>query len=196
MSEMVEERLFNLLPPIMPIEAKFQLTESFWKHIGFTSTKNYYIGLDVDLEAVSQLVKKHFEKVVIRSAIPNSMDVRLNWLSQSDVGVKQQLINHFRQQEKLLLHEALQIQLPIIINHFKSEKGSLTTHDTQILKVDKHEVRIIFDERVNGVSETAPTRSETAPARSETAPARPVDKAYNWIWWVIGIIIVLWLLSK
>jgi hypothetical protein len=117
------------------------------------------------------------------------MEVRLNFLSQGNHGVKQQLINHFRQQEKLLLHEALHVQLPIIINHFKSEKGSLTTHDTQILKVDKHEVRIIFSERVNGVSETAPTRSETA-------PTRPVEKSYNWIWWVIGIIIVLWLLIK
>ena len=182
MSGMVAERLFNLLPPIMPLEAKFQLTESLWKHVGPSSTKNYYVGLDADIEDVSQRVKKHLEEVVIHYEIPGSMEARFNWLSHGNVLVKQQLLNHFRQQEKLLLQEALHTKLPIIISHLNSEKGSLTTHAAQVLTVGKHEVRVIFSEGVNGVS--------------ETAPARPVEKGNNWILWVIGIILVLWLLSK
>lgn len=183
MSGMVAERLFNLLPPIMPLEAKFQLTESLWKHVGPFSKKTYYIGLDADLDEVSQQVREHLEKVVINYEISSPMEARFKWLSQGDVGIKQQLLNHFRQQEKFLLSEALRTQLPILMNHLNSEKGSLTTHVAQVLKVGKHEVRIIVDELVNGVS--------------DSASARIVEKGNNnWIWWVIGIIFVLWLLSK
>lgn len=183
MSGMVAERLFNLLPPVMPIEAKFQLTESLWKHVGPSSNKNYYVGLDVNLEDIVNHVKAHLEEVVTHYQIPSSMEARFNWLSQGDVTVKQQLLNHFRQQEKALLSEALRTQLPILISHLNSEKGNLTTHAAQVLKVGKHEVRVVVSEGVNGVSETAPLRTSD-------------PSNYSWIWGVVGIIFVLWLLSK
>ncbi|PIO90932.1 MAG: hypothetical protein COZ20_06815 [Gallionellales bacterium CG_4_10_14_3_um_filter_54_96] len=183
MSGMVAERLFNLLPPTMPLEAKFRLTESLWKHVGASSNKKYYVGHDVNIEEISQRVKEHLEEVVTHYQIPSSMEARFNWLSQGDVGVKQQLLNHFRQLEKQLLSDALRCQLPVLLNHLNSEKGNLTTHAAQVLKVGKHEVQVIVNERISGVS--------------ESAPARPSESSdYGWIWWVAGIIFVLWLLSK
>ena len=183
MSGMVAERLFNLLPPIMPLETKFQLVESLWKHVGPSSTRTYYIGPDADLEELSRKVKEHLQEVVIDYEIPDYMEARFDWLSQGDVGVKQQLLNYFRQQEKLLLSKALRTQLPILMNHLNSEKGILTTHVAQILKVGKHEVQIIVNERVHGISEIAPG-------------ILGVERDYSWIWWVIGIIILLWLLIR
>ena len=183
MSGMVAERLFNLLPPMMPLEAKFRLTESLWRHVGPSSNKKYYVGHDVNIEDISQRVKEHLEEVVTHYQIPSSMEARFNWLSQGDVGVKQQLLNHFRQLEKQLLSDALRSQLPVLLNHLNSEKGNLTTHTAQVLKVGKHEVQVIVNERVSGVSESAPVR----PSESSE---------YSWIWWVAGIIFVLWLLSK
>lgn len=183
MSGMVAERLFNLLPPVMPIEAKFQLTESLWKHVGPSSNKKFSVGVDVNLGDISNRVKSHLEEVVTHYQIPSSMEARFNWLSQGDVAVKQQLLNHFRQQEKALLSEALRTQLPVLIDHLNSEKGSLTTHAAQVLKVGKHEVQVVVTDGVNGVSETAPVRIQES-------------SDYSWIWWVVGIIFVLWLLSK
>lgn len=183
MSGDVAERLFNLLPPTMPIETKFHLIDSLWNHVGPSSIKIYYIGLDADLEDVTRRVKEHLEGVVIKYDIPNYMEARFRWLSQGEVGIKQQLLNYFRQQEKDLLSKALQIQLPVLMNHLNSEKGILTTHVTQVLKVGKHEVQIVFNEHVNGIS--------------ETAPMRPGEKSdYSWIWWILVIIFVLWLLSR
>lgn len=183
MSGMVAERLFSLLPPTMPIESKFKLTESLWKHVGPSSNKTYYIGLDVNIEEISKRVKDHLAEVVTHYEVPDSMESRFNWLSHGDVETKQKLLNYFRQQEKSLLSTALSTQLPVLLNHLQSDKGNLTTHTTQILKVDKHEVRVEINERVNGISETAPAR-----------PQEPSD--YSWVWWVIGIIIVLILLNK
>lgn len=183
MSGMVAERLFNLLPPMMPLEAKFRLTESLWKHVGPSSNKKYYVGHDVNIEEISQRVKEHLEEVVTHYQIPSSMEERFNWLSHGDVGIKQQLLNHFQQLEKQLLSHALEIELPILLNHLNSEKGNLTTNITQVLKVGKHEVQVIVNDGVSGVSEIAPAR-----------PSENID--YSWIWWVAGIIFVLWLLSK
>lgn len=183
MSGMVAERLFNLLPPTMPLEVKLRLTESLWKHVGPSSSKKYYVGHDVNIEEISQRVKDHLEEVVTHYQIPSSMEARFDWLSQGDVGVKQQLLNHFRQLEKQLLSDALKSQLPVLLNHLNSEKGNLTTHTAQVLKVGKHEVQVIVNDRVSGVSESAPVR-----------PSESSD--YSWIWWIAGIIFVLWLLSK
>jgi len=183
MSGMVAERLFSLLPPTMPLESKFQLTESLWKHVSPSSSKAYYIGHDADIEQVSQKVKQHLEDVVIHYQIPNSMEARFNWLSQGDVEVKQKLLNYFQQQEKQLLTEALRTQLPILKSHLNSEKGSLTTHAAQALKVGKHEVKVVVSEGVDGISETAPRKKSG-------------ESDYSWIFWVFGIIFVLWLLGK
>lgn len=178
MSGMVAERLFSLLPPTMPIESKFKLTESLWKHVGPSSNKTYYIGLDVNIEEISQRVKDHLAQVVTHYEIPDSMESRFNWLAQGDVEIKQKLLNYFRQQEKVLLSTALSTQLPILLSHLQSDKGNLTTHTAQILKVGKHEVRVEINERVNGIS--------------ETAPARPQESAgSSWVWWIIGAIILL-----
>lgn len=179
MSGMVAERLFSLLPPYMPLESKFHLVESLWKHVGPSSNKTYHIGLDADLMELSERIKKHLAKVVIHYNIPDSMEARFNWLSQGNVGVKQKLLNHIQQQEKTLLSEALQTHLPVLINHLRSERGGLTTHVSQILKVGKHEVRIVVDERVNGVTDKAGVKSGNT----------------IWIWWIIGFIILLWILS-
>ena len=183
MSGMVAERLFSLLPPTMPIESKFKLTESLWNHVGPSSNKTYYIGLDVDIQEISQRVKDHLAKVVTPYEIADSMESRFNWLSQGDIETKQKLLNYFREQEKSLLSTALSTQLPILLNHLQSDKGSLTTHTAQILKVGKHEVRVEINDRINGISETSPTR----PQESDNN---------DWIWWVIGVIILFIYFNK
>jgi len=183
MSGMVAERLFNLLPPIMPIEEKFKLTESLWKHVGPSSNKTYYVGVDANLDEVSRQVTDYLEKVVINYEIPKAMESRFSWLSQGDIEVKQKLLNHFRNKDRHLLSEALRIQLPILLEHLRSEEGELTTHVAHVMKVEKHEVRIIVDKRVSGITEIAPK----TPTQQDSS---------SWFWWVVGIIFVLWLIAK
>ena len=183
MSGLVAERLFNLLPPSMPIESKLNLTESLWRHVGPSSYKTYYIGTDVDLEEVSKRVKDHLEKVVVQYNIPEFMEARFNWLSQGDVDIKQQLLNHFIQQEKLLLSEALRTKLPILMDHLNSKEGKLTTSIKQSLIIGKHEVCIVVDDNVNGITDIAPMK------KSES----------NVTGWIIGIILFalfIWFRNK
>jgi hypothetical protein len=183
MSGMVAERLFNLLPPIMPLQTKFQLTESLWDHVGPSSSKSYYIGLDANLDELNEIIKKHLEKVVVYYKVPDGLERRFSWLSQDDVGIKQQLLNHLRQQEKKLLSEVLKTKLPLLINHLKGEGGELTAHVMQSLNVGKHDVKVHVTEHVNGITDVVPAK---------------VDESghNNWVWWIIGIGVLFWFLSK
>lgn len=182
MSGTVAERLFNLLPPIMPLPTKFQLTESLWHHVGPSSSKTYYIGLNADLDELDQIIKKHLEEVVIHYKIPDSLEKRFSWLSQGNVDIKQQLLNHLRQQEKKLLSVVLETKLPLLISHLERAEGELTTHVMQALNVGKHEVKVLIKENINGITDVAPAGLDG-------------NGHFNWVWWVIGVGVLLWLLK-
>ncbi|MES0039644.1 hypothetical protein NKJ74_31180 [Mesorhizobium sp. M0046] len=101
MSGTVAERLFNLLPPRMPLSEKYKLTEGLWKHFGPSSKRVMRVGHDADLEQVILMARQHIEEVVTHYQIPEQIERRFNWLSSGDVGVKQELLNHVRSMERV-----------------------------------------------------------------------------------------------
>lgn len=177
------ERLFDLLPPMMPLEAKFHLVESLWKHMGPSSKKVYYVGYDANIEEVSQRVGMYLDEVVTTYQIPSSMEARFSWLSEGDARVKQELLNYFRNLEKQLLPDALTVQLPVLLNHLRRDKGDFTKHAAQVLKVGKHEVQVIVNKKVRGISENAPQESVS-------------NGYYELILITIGVIVLIWLLNR
>jgi hypothetical protein len=55
MSGMVAERLFNLLPPHMPLPTKYKLVEGLWHHVGPSSKHRIRLGADAEDAAVVEL---------------------------------------------------------------------------------------------------------------------------------------------
>ena len=100
MSGTIAERLFNLLPPRMPLAKKYQLVENLWRHIGPKSKKTLRVGLDAGNEQVLDAVRKHIDDVVVYYKIPENLEKRFNWLAAGDAHVKQDLLNHLQQYEK------------------------------------------------------------------------------------------------
>ena len=183
MSGMVAERLFNLIPPIMPIEDKLKLVESLWNHVEPSSIQDYYIGTDADINLVSRSIQEYLENTVTHHQIPNSLEKRFDWLAQGDVGLKQQLLNLFRQKEKQLLAHAIRTHLPVLKRHLISEKGKLTTHMEQTFEIGKHKIRVEMNNQFSGISEIRPAKQ----AKQDNN---------NWIWWVILIIVSLIVLNQ
>ena len=70
MSGLVAERLFNMLPPRMPLAEKYKLTERLWEHFGPRSKKRLRVGPDSDHEAAVEAVRHHFDQVVTQYKIP------------------------------------------------------------------------------------------------------------------------------
>lgn len=177
MSGMVAERLFALLPKHMPIEKKFQLTESLWQHIGPSSSRNLYVNPSVSFDEVSAAVKTHLEVDVLSYKIPEQMERRFEWLSQGDVGVKQELLNFLRSKEKELAAESLRINLPILYDHINTAEGDNTHHLAHKLQIGKNEIVVNITNAVDGITEVAP----------RIATSRSSDTDWTWLWWIIGI---------
>ena len=157
MAGQTAERLFKLLPPRMPLQAKYKLTEGLWKHFGPSSRKRLRIGLDARLEDVLEKVSSHIEQVVIHYKIPENIEKRFNWLSAGDVTVKQDLLNYVRSLEKRLVVEGAKGQLPVLLNHLAGSQGRNTQRVAQILKIGNHELELLLDKNSSGVILEDPT---------------------------------------
>lgn len=189
MSGTVAERLFNLLPPRMPIGVKYKLTENLWEHFGPKSKKRLRIGLDADLGSTVEAVQTHFEEVVLQHRIPDQLERRFNWLASGDVEVKQHLLNHLRSQERLLLSEGARLQLPVMVDHLKQDNEALTTRVSQMLKIGKHELELLIDPDAEGCR----LEEWTPPARPRTETSS--GGGINWGFLIIAAFLI-WALAK
>jgi hypothetical protein len=173
MSGQTAERLFTLLPPRMPLTAKYSLVENLWNHVGPKSKKTLCVGLDVTVEQVLEAVRNHIDDVVTNYRIPEQLERRFNWLAAGDSHVKQDLLNHLRQYEKQLVVEAARLQLPVMIQHLRSEAGQYTHRLAQVLKIGSHELEIALDKSASGVAIVEPWSARPATAAN-----------YNWLSWL------------
>ena len=181
MSGMVAERLFNLLPRYMPLEQKYKLTESLWRNVGPMSHRTLYVNPSVAPDDVIALVKEHLERDVLSYTIPEQMEKRFKWLSQGDVDTKQKLLNFLRSKERELAAESLRINVPLLAEHLRSAQGSHTHHLAHKIQIGKNQIVVTLTSKVEGITESAPP-----------APASASGTADNsWIWWVIGIAILI-----
>ena len=178
MSGLVASRLFKLLPPVMPLPAKYQLIQNLWNHVGPHSKKTFRIGLDAQLQDVLDAIEEHIEEVVVQFKIPEGLERRFEWLASGDSHLKQELLNHIRHAEKSLVIEGARIQLPVLLSYSKSDQGHETHRLAQILKIGNHEIELGIDKAVSGslVLEEKPTLGRSINS----------DANLNWLWWIVG----------
>jgi hypothetical protein len=174
----------------MPLASKYKLTEGLWKHVGPSSKKRLRVGLEMDLETVLTAIRNHIEEVVVNYRVPENLERRFNWLAAGDVSVKQQLLNHLRQMEKSHVVEGARLQLPVMLEHLRSEDGSHTHRLTQTLKVGKHELEILLDRNFSGVG-----LEEWTPSSRLSGSATSGCFSSTWFWWVL-VAVGLYLLLK
>jgi hypothetical protein len=188
MSGTVAERLFKLLPPRMPLTAKYQLVESLWNHVGPKSKKTLRVGLDASVDQVIGAVRSHMDEVVTHYGIPEQLERRFNWLAAGDARVKQDLLNHLQQYEKQLVTEGTRVQLPVMIEHLRSAAGQHTHRLAQVLKIGNHELEVALDKNASGVAIVEPWTARPTAAFGQAAN-------YKWLWWIVAAIVVLFLIA-
>ena len=149
MSGMVAERLFNLLPPRMPLGVKYKLVEGLWHHVGPSSKHRIRVGADANVTEVIELARSKITEFVVNYKIPSNLDSRFNWLSAGDVSVKQMLLSHIQEVEKTIVVEAVRAQVPVMLEHLRSA-GLHTGRLAQIVRVGKHELELLMDKTVTG----------------------------------------------
>jgi len=152
MSGMVASRLFQMLPPRMPLSEKYRLIENLWNHVGPRSKHTLRIGLNSTVEQVLLAVRKHIDELVVRYRIPDNLERRFEWLAVGDAQVKQELLNHLRNMEKTLVEQGTREQFPIMLDHLRSDESRHTHRMAQIIRVGNHELELLFDKKASGVA--------------------------------------------
>ena len=186
MSGVVASRLFNLLPPCMPLSAKYSLVENLWRHYGPSSKKSLLIGIDADLDTIVETIRRYIEQVVVNYKLPENLEWRFDWLSAGDVQIKQQLLNHFRGLEKSLVIEGAKLQIPVMLEHLRNDLGWQTHHLAQVLTIGKHQLELLVDRRASGVK-----LAETAPSVSTLT-----KNQLRWLWWVVAAALLVYWLTR
>jgi len=161
---MVAERLFNLLPPRMPLADKYRLTETLWKLHGPSSRKIMRVGPGVAPDAVVSAFRGYFTEAMTSFKLSPQLERRFAWLAGDDVATKQALLNKLVEAEKLLAAESIRLQTPVLIEHLASDTQGLNSRVAQIVTIGKHELEIILDRRAEGVAledPPVPTRLRT-----------------------------------
>jgi hypothetical protein len=171
-------RLFDLLPPLMPLSEKYRLAENLWRHVGPSSKRRLRVGLDASAEDAIAMARDHIEGVVSSYVIPDSLSRRFNWLAAGDVGVKQQILNHLQSLEKKLVVEDVRQHLPVMLDHLRKDVSQTTARLARILKIGKHELEILVDRNIRGTG-LEDWKPERAPTSSGSS---------GWIWVVVGLI--------
>jgi hypothetical protein len=183
MSGMVAERLFGLLPRFMPLQKKYALTEGMWRHLGPSSKKMLRVGLDASVEDVVARVREHITEVVTAYRIPDAMEQRFAWLSQGDVTVKQQLLNHLREQEKQLVIGGARAQIALLLDQLRADAQGHMGLVKHTFIVGKHELHVVFERDRQGV--VMEDFRHFPPPSQQKSDALP---------WVVGILVFLALL--
>lgn len=71
-------RLFGLLPPLMPLQKKYELIGNLWAHFGPSSKKILRVGLDATMDQIMDQVRHHIEGVVVHYRIPDNLEKSSN----------------------------------------------------------------------------------------------------------------------
>lgn len=160
MSGTVAERLFDLLPPLMPLADKYRLTEQLWNHFGPSSKKLMRVGPEVRAEDVAAAFADHINSVIGGFAIPSELERRFSWLAAGDVAVKQQLLGQLVTMERSLVAEGVRLQFPVMLDHLARDTDRTTTRLAQIVKVRKHELEILIDRDAEGIAIEDPPKPQ------------------------------------
>ena len=147
MSGKVAERLFNLLPPRMPISKKLELAGNIWVHYSPKSSHRFTVGPLTDIEVIMTTVRDRVESAIQSYDIPDQLRNRFEWLSAGDVKVKEQLLNHFREAERKLALTTLSEQMPILQRQMR-ENGQQTTSLRTKMSIHRHEFEVSIDRRL------------------------------------------------
>jgi hypothetical protein len=178
MSGLVAKRLFDLLPPRMPIATKLELAGNAWRHFGTSSTRHFTVGPNADLNLVIDRIREMLTDMIQDYNIPENVKNRFDWLAGGDVSVKEQLLNYFRQLDKKIATDSLNEQLPVLQAQMRDHSGHTGSVHTTI-DIHKHSVQIWIDPRLD----TRFREGQPEPKRRSASGTPGV------IWFVIVVVV-------
>ncbi len=142
MSGTVAARLFSLLPNFMPLDTKYDLVDSLWKHVGVTKKRVVEAGVGADIEEVIKVVNDEVMSLATNWEIPEALNKRFNWLGDNDATTYQKLLSHIKDTEQLLAMKVMQEQVPILRNNFINSWQDVSSNINYVIEIGKQSVEL------------------------------------------------------
>lgn len=184
MSGLVAERLYKLLPPLMPIETKFSLVESLWHHVGPARKRLIKAGVETSQSEILNAVTSEIRALTTNWVFPDQMQNRFKWLSADDASTYQKLLVYIKEQERDLGESVLQEQIPILRAKFENDLRETTSRLSYIIEIGKQsvELRMTSDIQTLSVSDWYPEHTSRSGGGS--------TNGIPWWIWVAGILTI------
>jgi hypothetical protein len=145
MSGLVARRLFELIPPLMPVEQKYEIVEIVWKRHGPQSEKYVYVGPDADQSALIADIEQYFSTLKVKYTIPPELERRFDWLSDNDVAVKQKLLNHFMEGQQSAAIASARLNIEMMLSRLNHDAVGSITKLSYTLLVGNHRLELCAD---------------------------------------------------
>lgn len=178
MSELVAQRLFNLLPPRMPTDTKLELAGNIWRHFWPSSARYFTVGPTADAKSVVDAISAKLNAAIQTHHRTRSGSV-FEWLSSGDVKVKEELLNYFLKMEQYFVISKLHQELPLLQKQLKDYAEQTVSVRTK-LQIHHNSVEIWIDHRLGD------KYREGLPSKMPIASPAP-----GAIWKIILVIIIM-----
>jgi hypothetical protein len=185
MSGLVAKRLFDLLPPRMPIAIKLELAGNVWRHFGRSSTHHFTVGPNADPKLFMDKFHETLTAEMQDYNIPENVKSRFDWLAAGDVSIKEHLLNYFKQMDRKIATDSLNEKLPVLQAQMRDHSSHTGSVHTKI-EIHKHSVQIWIDPRLDTqFREGQPERKRSASGASSAI----------WVLIVVAVIVAMIYLS-
>ncbi len=142
MSGTVAGRLFSLLPNFMPLDTKYDLVDSLWKHISVSKKRVVEAGAEADIEQIIKVVNDEVMSLATNWEIPEALNKRFNWLGDNDATTYQKLLSHIKDTEQQLAIKVMQEQIPILRDNFVNNWQDVSSNINYVIEIGKQSVEL------------------------------------------------------
>ena len=141
MSGEVAKRLYNLIPPLMPLSDKLKIVDKLWRHCSPSSRKQFTITKDTNANELHNQVISYLNDTVQKYLISEEISNDFNWLAENDSLVYQELKNAFLQKEKELISQCTLHRIQAILQYLNNSQDYYSSI-SQTLNIGRHEIII------------------------------------------------------
>jgi hypothetical protein len=188
MSGVVAERLFKIIPRMMPLKDKYALVESLWKHVGPKRKRLVKCGTEAPVDDVVRAVEQEVKALTTTWEIPDALTNRFKWLSANDSTTYQKLMSHIKAQEKKLGEQTLKHQIPQLKAKY-SEMSDISSRLSYTVNVEKQSVEL----RISGSTEKVTASNWHEPNITRTGQSKEPNNTF--VWWCVGAIALLYYMA-
>lgn len=191
MSGLVAGRLFELLPPLMPMDLKLRIVEGLWEKQGRTGSDYILVPKDMSSMSIVSFVTERFFGYVGTQSIPSELRRRFDWLSGEDARVAEQLFRH-AQTIQLKLKQRIASTIMDTVDTVANANSDVIHATSTTVTIAKHSVSIRRSEWV-----TEPIVCDQH-VFSRGGKPEPIGSGFDpsWLWWIgIGAIVLFFLMK-